>query len=87
VDGDASQRKWVVVDGNGDYVTGSFDGNMFTTETKKRKGDYGRNFYATMTFHNMPKSDPRRVQMAWMRGWDDYPKTCRSTSRLASRVS
>src|SRR4030042_1333099 len=22
----------------------------------------------------MPKSDPRRVQLAWMRGWDDYPK-------------
>jgi sucrose-6-phosphate hydrolase SacC (GH32 family) len=72
VDGGAS--KWVVVDGNGDYVTGSFDGSTFTTETKKRKGDYGRNFYATMTFHNMPKSDPRRVQLAWMRGWDDYPK-------------
>jgi fructan beta-fructosidase len=47
---------------------------LFTTETKKRKGDYGRNFYATMSFDNMPKSDPRRIQMAWMRGWDDYPK-------------
>jgi sucrose-6-phosphate hydrolase SacC (GH32 family) len=27
-----------------------------------------------MSFENMPTSDPRRIQMAWMRGWDDYPK-------------
>jgi sucrose-6-phosphate hydrolase SacC (GH32 family) len=74
VDGDTKQTKWVVIDGNGDYVLGRFDGRQFTTETKKQKGDYGRNFYATMTFENMPKSDPRRIQLAWMRGWDDYPK-------------
>lgn len=74
VDGDTEQVKWVVIDGNGDYVFGSFDGEQFTTEAKKQKGDYGRNFYATMTFENMPKSDPRRIQLAWMRGWNDYPK-------------
>ena len=74
VDDDLSRTKWVVVDGNGDYVIGRFDGQRFTTEGTKRRGDYGRNFYATMTFQNMPESDPRRVQLAWMRGWDDYPK-------------
>ena len=74
VGGATSQRKWVVVDGNGDYVIGRFDGNSFLGETKKRQGDFGRNFYATMTFNHMPKSDPRRIQIAWMRGWDDYPK-------------
>jgi fructan beta-fructosidase len=74
VDGDTEQVKWVVIDGNGDYVLGSFDGMQFTIEAKKQKGDYGRNFYATMTFENMPKSDQRRIQMAWVRGWDDYPK-------------
>jgi len=72
--GAKDEKKWVILDGNGDYVTGSFDGTRFLTETTKRKGDYGRNFYATMTFENMPASDPRRVQLAWMRGWDDYPK-------------
>jgi sucrose-6-phosphate hydrolase SacC (GH32 family) len=74
VDGDKEQMKWVIIDGNGDYVFGNFNGRQFTTETRKQKGDYGRNFYATMTFENMPKSDPRRIQLAWMRGWDDYPK-------------
>jgi levanase/fructan beta-fructosidase len=74
IEGGAGERKWVVIDGNGDYITGAFDGTRFTPETEKKKGDYGRNFYATMTFENMPASDPRRIQMAWMRGWDDYPK-------------
>lgn len=74
VNGDPNEQKWVVVDGNGDYLLGRFDGRHFTTETAKQKGDYGRNFYATMTFANMPTTDPRRVQLAWMRGWDDYPK-------------
>lgn len=74
VDGNATTKKWVVVDGKGDYVIGSFDGTSFTTEAKKRKGDFGKNFYATMTFDNMPASDLRRVQMAWMKGYDDYPK-------------
>lgn len=67
--------KWVILDGAGDYLTGTFDGTRFVAETAKRKGDLGRNFYATMTFENMPATDPRRVQLAWMRGWDDYPKT------------
>ncbi|MDB5557018.1 MAG: sacC, partial [Rhizobium sp.] len=67
-------KKWVVVDAAGDYLTGTFDGTRFVAETEKRKGDQGRNFYATMTFENMPSIDPRRIQLAWMRGWDDYPK-------------
>ena len=74
VEGALNERKWVIIDANGDYVLGSFDGRKVLTETSKRKGDHGRNFYATMTFENMPKQDPRRIQMAWMRGWDDYPK-------------
>jgi sucrose-6-phosphate hydrolase SacC (GH32 family) len=72
--GARGERKWVVIDANGDYITGRFDGSRFEAETKKRKGDFGKNFYATMTFENMPASDPRRVQLAWMRAWDEYPK-------------
>lgn len=64
----------MILDANGDYIVGSFDGKGFVAETQKRKGDYGRNFYATMSFENMPESDPRRVQLAWMRAWDEYPK-------------
>lgn len=75
VEGDTGgAKKWVIIDGNGDYVTGDFDGFRFKAEGPKRKGDHGRNFYATMTFENMPAKDPRRIQLAWMRAWDDYPK-------------
>jgi len=69
-----NRTMWVVIDGKGDYVLGRFDGKQYTPETRKRTGDYGPNFYATMTFENMPASDPRRIQLAWMRGWDDYPR-------------
>jgi fructan beta-fructosidase len=75
LDGDPQREKWVVVDGSGDYVVGRFDGQRFEGETAKLKGDYGPNFYATMTFDGMPKDDDRRIQMAWMRGgaYPDMP--------------
>lgn len=37
---------------------------------KVLKTDYGKEFYASMSFANMP--DHRRVMMAWMTNWD-YP--------------
>jgi levanase/fructan beta-fructosidase len=72
LDGGREREKWVVIDGSGDYVVGHFDGKRFEGETNKMKGDYGRNFYATMTFDGMPREDGRRIQMAWMRG-GEYP--------------
>lgn len=83
VEGEPDERKWIVVDGNGDYLLGRFDGQRFSTETAKQKGDCGRNFYATMTFSNMPASDPRRIQLAWMRGWDDYPENMPFNQQLS----
>ncbi len=72
LDGNRELEKWVVIDGSGDYVIGTFDGKRFEPETRKMKGDYGRNFYASMTFDGMPGEDNRRIQMAWMRG-GEYP--------------
>lgn len=66
VDGNTDNRKWVVVNGNGEYVLGDFDGTRFKAQTKKSRGDFGPNFYATMTWNNMPTNDPRRIQCAWM---------------------
>lgn len=72
LDGDTGQMKWVIINGDGSYVVGQFDGRHFLPETTKQMGDLGRNFYATMTWNNMPKADPRRIQIAWMRG-GKYP--------------
>ncbi|MDA3799619.1 MAG: glycoside hydrolase family 32 protein [Kiritimatiellae bacterium] len=72
LDGDAGTKKWVVVDGDGSYIIGTFDGINFTAESKKAKGDFGKHFYATMTWNCMPKEDSRRIQVAWMRS-ELYP--------------
>ena len=73
LDGDPAHTKWVIVNGDGSYVVGTFNGTAFHAETEKMRGDYGRNFYATMTWNGMPQRDGRRIQAAWMRG-GSYPE-------------
>lgn len=72
VDGDPGRTKWVVVDGTGSYVIGTFDGTRFRAEKRKMRAECGRNFYATMTWNGLPEEDGRRIQLAWMRG-GSYP--------------
>ncbi len=66
------EPKWVLFDGDGSYVVGSFNGERFTPETGKIKSDFGANYYATQTWSNIPKEDGRTIQIAWMRG-GKYP--------------
>jgi levanase/fructan beta-fructosidase len=63
----------VIVNGDGKYLVGDFDGREFKPLGGKRRCEWGRNFYATQSWNNMPKSDPRRIQVAWMQG-GKYPK-------------
>ena len=79
VDGDPQNKKWVMILIDGSYVVGNFDGHIFYTLAGKPavtddrvrslviQGDY----YATMTWHNMPSD--RRVQITWMRCDKPYP--------------
>lgn len=71
LDGDRKQIKWIFFGANGRYVVGTFDGMIFHPETKIQPGDYGRNFYAAMTWNNVP--DGRCIHLAWMRT-ARYPK-------------
>jgi len=73
VDGDATNTKWVIVNGDGAYLVGDFDGRVFTPLTGRKRCEWGESFYATQSWNNMPKSDPRRIQIAWMRG-GKYPQ-------------
>jgi levanase/fructan beta-fructosidase len=66
IDGDKSQMKWVLIQGNGKYSIGTFDGKKFTEETDRRACDIG-DFYATQSWHNTDTGDGRRIQAAWMR--------------------
>lgn len=68
VDGDRNRMKWVLIQGNGNYSIGTFDGVEFKEETGRRPCDVGPNFYATQTWHNTDTGDGRRIQTAWMRG-------------------
>jgi hypothetical protein len=70
VNGDEATRKWVLVQGNGNYSIGTFNGTEFKEETGRRACDVGPNFYATQSWHNTETGDGRRIQIAWMRGAD-----------------
>ncbi len=65
VDGDASVKKWVLVQGSGQYSVGAFDGKEFKEESPRLTVDFG-DFYATQSWHDAPGG--RRVQAAWVRG-------------------
>lgn len=68
LDGDPAKKKWVLIQGNGNYSIGAFDGKEFKEETKRFACDLGPNFYATQSWHNTDTGDGRRIQVAWMRG-------------------
>lgn len=75
VDGKRDQKKWVLIQGDGKYSIGSFDGMEFREETGRLPCDVGPNFYATQTWANTETGDGRRIQAAWMRGgaYPDMP--------------
>jgi fructan beta-fructosidase len=67
LDGNRNQSKWVLIQGNGQYSIGSFDGAEFKEETGRYACDTGPNFYATQSWANTETGDGRRIQAAWMR--------------------
>jgi sucrose-6-phosphate hydrolase SacC (GH32 family) len=67
VDGDAENSKWVFWGANGNYIIGTFDGRIFRRESDVLQSDGGANFYAAQTWSDVPASDGRRLQIAWMR--------------------
>jgi sucrose-6-phosphate hydrolase SacC (GH32 family) len=60
------EKKWVIFDADGSYVVGSFNGESFKPETPKIKSAFGPNFYAAQTWSNIPETDKRTIQIAWM---------------------
>lgn len=65
VDGESSNKKWVLLGANSEYAIGRFDGTKFTPEQPKLPGHRGRGFYAPQTFSDIPKKDGRRIQIGW----------------------
>jgi sucrose-6-phosphate hydrolase SacC (GH32 family) len=82
VEGAAGETRWVLdVDLNpggvaggsgGQYFVGRFDGRTFVNDAPASEtswSDYGRDFYATISFSDIPAADGRRIWMAWMSNW------------------
>lgn len=65
VDGDETNKKWVLLGASSDYRIGSFDGKTFTPETPMLPGQRGRDFYAAQAFSDAP--DDRRILIGWWR--------------------
>jgi fructan beta-fructosidase len=72
VDNRPEESIWVLFDGDGTYLFGTFDGEKFTPSSGKLNSDWGKNYYATQTWSNIPGNDGRTIQIAWMRG-GKYP--------------
>jgi fructan beta-fructosidase len=65
VDGDPNQMKWVLVDGDGTYLIGAFDGSSFQAETEKLQVNHGR-LYATQSWKHTFEGDGPVIQLAFV---------------------
>ena len=73
VDGNSKNTKWVFWGAANKYLIGSFDGKTFQAEAGPFPSHWGKNRYAAQTFSDIPSSDGRRIQIAWMAG-GKYPR-------------
>jgi len=73
VDGDKEKTKWVFWGAHcGNYIIGTFNGLDFRQESEVLQSDWGANFHSAQTWSDIPSSDGRRLQIAWMSG-GKYP--------------
>ena len=72
IDGDPARKTWLFWGATGDYLLGSFDGKTFKPENGPFHSNWGGNFYAAQTWSDIPETDGRRLQIAWMNN-SQYP--------------
>ena len=83
IEGEIDKTKWVLeVDmgagsvaggSGGEYFIGEFDGREFKCDHDLNQSqwvDYGRDFYAPVSFSDIPRSDGRRIWIGWMNNWE-----------------
>lgn len=79
---DPSTKKWVLIISNShpqgptyvgmQYFVGNFDGKKFTAENPGQYPlylDYGKDYYAAVTYNNIPKEDGRTLLLGWANNW------------------
>jgi fructan beta-fructosidase len=68
LDGDPVKAKWILHGADGQYRIGNFDGTKFTTEAGPYPLDWGRNWYASQIYSDIPAADGRVLNISWMNG-------------------
>ncbi|HTV03090.1 MAG TPA: glycoside hydrolase family 32 protein, partial [Luteitalea sp.] len=78
----------------GQYFVGTFDGTRFVSDTPAadvRWADYGKDFYASLSFSDLPSSDRGPIWMGWASNWqyanDEPNETFRGAQSLPRRLS
>ena len=79
---DGGQIRWVlsvninpggIAGGSGNqYFVGRFDGTRFTNDNAASQTlwtDYGKDFYASQSYSDIPASDGRRIWLGWFSNW------------------
>src|SRR5579884_466823 len=83
VENEPGRSRWVlsvnvnpggIAGGSGNqYFVGRFDGAKFIDENSGRTAlwaDYGKDFYASTSFSDIPASDGRRIWLGWLGNWE-----------------
>jgi fructan beta-fructosidase len=81
VENDPGESEWVLsvnifpgglTGGSGNqYFIGDFDGTKFSSDQNQTLwADYGRDFYASTSFSDIPQADGRRLWMGWLNNWE-----------------
>ena len=65
VDGNPTNKLWVLTAASSEYMVGKFDGRQFMPQTPKLPGHRGDAFYAAQTYSDIPARDGRRIQIGW----------------------
>jgi len=69
------ETRWVVMEGNGNYIIGLFNGTTFVPESIRLKSDFGEHFSCPENLVNLPAEDGRIIQMATLTQgeWPEMP--------------
>ena len=61
------KQKWVLTTNSNTYFIGDFDGHIFAPDSDTgHRLDWGFSYHSAQTFNEIPESDGRRIQIAWM---------------------
>jgi fructan beta-fructosidase len=99
IEGQAGKKRWVLIvninpggvagGSGGQYFIGTFDGKTFTNDNPadtKLFLDHGKDFYAAVSFSDIPKRDGRRIIIGWMSNWQYAGKEPTTPWRTAQSI-